>query len=823
MAKYCGDHNSEYQIQATVDFKQICLISGGSLFTKESIWDLKYVQELDKYFVGNLDVGDGDFFSKLETQLELASHQAKILMAEMLWFMLLCPSNIGADSKRSSIKRVFSLSGNKLEDVVDRDIQNKYFSDEVLSGIGSTGTAYNTGRWREVVYLIRFTKSFLLMPKGERNTLLSNHKQFALWLDEIPGNDVRQFRHMMLFLFFPDFHERIFSNTDRCSILLKFTDLNSAQYNKLKVHEIDERLYLLRQKFKDEYQTDQLDYYVEPLKSLWKDDASSNRVKEPTKEYYAMGKDAPQSTAYLNQILYGPPGTGKTYSTIDKAIGILEPGIDTRELDRTQLKSKFDQYVEDGCIHFVTFHQSFSYEDFVEGIKATTSGEGISYTVESGIFKKACEAVSASVSGLSLDEAFNQFVEDIIEKPIVLKTPRGKEFTASYKGGNTTITCMPHASEEKRELPASMAYIKQVLRGVRPDNIYCESYVNGIANYIKSAIPSSGKTFEVGQSFNGYKVSLVSEDIVQLIKPNGNVLPFPMSILRELKDLVEQGQISIEDISNKEWRKADSNIEPYLVNGYPNLVPLLVGHLLSGSGKTGPKPEELQPTVLIIDEINRGNISSIFGELITLIEPSKRAGAEEALSVTLPYSKETLQVPRNLYLIGTMNTADRSLALMDTALRRRFDFVEMMPDVELLDGVEVRGIDIKEMLTIMNKRIEVLYDREHTLGHAFFMPLKKEEDEEKRFALLQNIFSNKILPLLEEYFFEDWAKIRLVLGDNYKATEHQFISENGKDYDTQTLFGANADLDYEVEESKSYFRNHDALSQPRSYIGVYEI
>ena len=187
----------------------------------------------------------------------------------------------------------------------------------------------------------------------------------------------------------------------------------------------------------------------------------------------------------------------------------------------------------------------------------------------------------------------------------------------------------------------------------------------------------------------------------------------------------------------------------------------------------------------------------------------------------MPYSKETFQVPSNLYLIGTMNTADRSLALMDTALRRRFDFVEMMPRVDLLIDVEVKGIDVARMLLKMNQRIEVLYDREHTLGHAFFMQMKYVVDEDQRFALLQSIFANRILPLLEEYFFEDWAKIRLVLGDDGKDTVHQFITENGKDYNAATLFVKNVDPGYELEEQKTYARNDEALAHPEAYLGIY--
>jgi 5-methylcytosine-specific restriction protein B len=736
VAKYCGDMTSELVIQATSELKQKCLINGGSLFTDQAIWASEYVMELDKYFVGNLDAGEGDFFSKLETQIELASPQAKILMAEMLWFMLLCPSNIGSESKRSSFQRVFALSGNELQKVVTNDIQAKYLSDDVLSGVGSAGTAYNTGRWREVVYIIRFTKSFLQLSKNERKALLSDYKQFTLWLDQIPENAVRQLRHMMLFLFFPDFHERIFGNTDRRSILLKFTDLTSAQYNKLKVHEIDERLYLLRQKFEDEYQTDQLDYYAEPLKSLWKDDASSNRVKEPIKEYYAMNKDTPQSTVYLNQILYGPPGTGKTFSTIDKALSILDPVFlkENREL-RSKIKTRFDELTKQGRIHFVTFHQSFSYEDFVEGLRANSNDGAISYDVEPGVFKTAC--IRADIGFSEKIDAFDQAIVRLIERceqlndRLKLKSLRGRSFSIEYSGGNTFKVFPESTENENPNYVASISNVKKLYLTGSKKGIYNQSYVEGLLIFLKK---------ELG-------------------------LP-----------------------------EYDANAVARRDN---------------------------EPVVLIIDEINRGNISSIFGELITLIEPSKRAGAEEALSVTLPYSKETFQVPSNLYLIGTMNTADRSLALMDTALRRRFDFVEMMPDVELLKDVNVKGIDIPRMLTIMNKRIEVLYDREHTLGHAFFMPLKYEKDENKCFDLLQGIFSNKILPLLEEYFFEDWAKIRLVLGDENKATDYQFITENGKDYDAQALFGENVDLGYEIEERKSYIRNDAASAHPETYLGIY--
>ena len=208
-----------------------------------------------------------------------------------------------------------------------------------------------------------------------------------------------------------------------------------------------------------------------------------------------------------------------------------------------------------------------------------------------------------------------------------------------------------------------------------------------------------------------------------------------------------------------------------------------------------------KPYVLIIDEINRGNTSRIFGELITLIESTKRAGQDEAMDVILPYSQERFTVPDNLYIIGTMNTADRSLALIDTALRRRFDFIEMMPEPELLADIQIDKIDIKEMLTTINDRIEALYDREHTIGHAFFMKL----NDESTLQDLAYIFKNNILPLLEEYFFEDWDKIIKVLGNSDVYTEK------------------NVNLGQGFENTgKNYQRNNSALDKADTYINIYK-
>ena len=205
---------------------------------------------------------------------------------------------------------------------------------------------------------------------------------------------------------------------------------------------------------------------------------------------------------------------------------------------------------------------------------------------------------------------------------------------------------------------------------------------------------------------------------------------------------------------------------------------------------------------IFIDEINRGNISKIFGELITLIEPSKRLGADDEIMVELPYSKEKFGVPSNLYIIGTMNTADRSIALMDTALRRRFEFVEMMPEYDTLNETIIEGINVGEMLKTINERIEYLYDRDHTIGHAYFINVSD-------LKTLANVFKNKILPLLQEYFYDDWEKIRLVLGDS------QFIKEKKP---ANALFKSGTDY---INDKILYEIDKEAFYDKQNYLKIY--
>jgi 5-methylcytosine-specific restriction protein B len=425
----------------------------------------------------------------------------------------------------------------------------------------------------------------------------------------------------------------------------------------------------------------------------------------------------------LNQILYGPPGAGKTHNAINHALSIVN-GREVSELiaeqkadpaKRVEAKKIFDELVAKGQIQFVTFHQSYSYEDFVEGIKSVVNAEGqVEYKIEDGIFKRIChEAGKRSSPSLSFEDAYELFVDEVETK--------GDKFE-----------------------------LKSLVQG-KPFNVKMSSLGNC------KAIPKTKNATEM-----------------TITKSN-------------LKSYIESGVI-------KDWKTYTTPIGEYIREKY-----ISKSKTVDNSDKN---------YVLIIDEINRGNISKIFGELITLIEKSKRLGETEALKVKLTYSgaesQEDFGVPNNLFILGTMNSADKSIALVDTALRRRFEFIEYVADQTLLSN-NVEGINLQELLKTINSRIEILLDKDHKIGHAYLINVESKNQ-------LCEAFRNRIIPLLEEYLFGDYEKIQLVLGDNteYNKTKENRAVINNPSSDQRNLFGKDIDG---FEEKTIYQLNDNILLQ----------
>ncbi|WP_233709986.1 MULTISPECIES: McrB family protein [unclassified Helicobacter] len=391
-----------------------------------------------------------------------------------------------------------------------------------------------------------------------------------------------------------------------------------------------------------------------------------------------------------NQILYGPPGTGKTFSVADKAIEILDPSKlgDSREM----IKKIFDTYKNQGQIEFITFHQSYSYEDFIEGIRPKISDRGeVSYEIKDGIFKKICKKALENYNNslknleeLQEEEEITKKVEDFLDHLIeneikIQKTKKGEFFVSDYDKHRIYIS----TKDTKIDIAPSMDEFIRIIKS-------------------KKDFASSKEMAK----------EVFGEDNQQQKRT------YLFHLFKLFKNFKDEKKYEIKNIEN-----------------------------------------HLKPYVLIIDEINRGNVSKIFGELITLIEEDKRIGNDEELRVTLPYSQEEFGIPKNLYIIGTMNTADRSITSLDIALRRRFDFIEVMPDSSKLEKEVVDGINLKDLLDSMNERIRYLYDREKMIGHAFFLKVENKED-------LKRIFQKKIVPLLQEYFYNDYERIDVILNHN---------------------------------------------------------
>lgn len=429
----------------------------------------------------------------------------------------------------------------------------------------------------------------------------------------------------------------------------------------------------------------------------------------------------------LNQILFGSPGTGKTYNTKRLAVEIIEGRkFSNSKEDRDEILKLYDRYIENKQIRFTTFHQSLSYEDFIEGIKPKTKNERVYYEIEDGIFLKSCSQAkdswinskSQNVGQLPFDDAF-EMLKDEWEEDNEIKFPLKKE------GSEYTVLQFGDKSIRFKK--------------------------------------SSGGT--------GHTLSI-----------------------NTLKEIY--------------YKQRD-----FPIKGVGIYYPALIDKLRSYSFPSYTK-QPLKNFVFIIDEINRGNVSSIFGELITLVEDDKRFGMKEEIQVTLPYSGDSFSVPANLYIIGTMNTADRSVEALDTALRRRFSFVEMKSDPFVLRNLEnggmiENGIDLVKMLEIINKRIEILIDKDHQIGHSYFINVNNLSE-------LKYTFKNKIVPLLEEYFYGDLGKIGLVLGERF--IEIQDVKQNKG---ILSNFKAYEDVDFLTDKKLFNVRNTDYLN-PIDFMSIYE-
>ena len=472
--------------------------------------------------------------------------------------------------------------------------------------------------------------------------------------------------------------------------------------------------------------------------------------------------------APTNLILYGPPGTGKTFATAREAVKLCSPGVNAD--DRAAVEAEYRRLVEARQVEFVTFHQSYSYEDFVEGLRPPVSSKedegsedksGFRLEVSPGIFHTI--ATRAAASKGSTGKSFDLTGRRVFKMSIG-EASNPDDAYLFEEALNKGYTFLGYGELDWSD--ARFADRQAIIDAWR------KSPPPGVTPSVHSGWVQFHDKFR-----NAVKVG----DLLVISKGNGT-----FRAIGEVKGEYEFAPRPEEDYAHRravEWLWSDPvglpvqellNDKRFMMKSIYelnradlNLVALQ--RLISTGGEGGGPPE---PFVLIIDEINRANISKVFGELITLLEPDKRLTPDGGgLRVRLPYSEEAFGVPANLHVIGTMNTADRSIALLDTALRRRFEFRELMPDPDLpeLKAASVRcGVELGKLLRTLNDRIEYLFDREHQIGHAYFIKCGSRDE-------LDDVMRHRVIPLLAEYFYEDWSKVALVLGDADTAKPGRFL------------------------------------------------
>ena len=481
--------------------------------------------------------------------------------------------------------------------------------------------------------------------------------------------------------------------------------------------------------------------------------------------------------AATNLILYGPPGTGKTYATAWEAVRLCLGDAVAEPLrnDRDALMAEYRRLAGEGRIEFVTFHQSFSYEDFVEGLRPTTRNEdegddervstsgGFSLKPHAGVFKIVSERArldtgdapakrldrSRPIYKIALGQRGSQ--EDRIRK--------GLDGGLIHLGWGGDIDWSDERFDDFEEIRKAWNDQKDPDASGKDPNIeMLYAFRSGlqIGDYV---VISDGR-----DSFRAF--GRVSGEYYY--DADADFHPHRRSVEWIWRD--DNGAERAPFYSRNFRRQSAYRLDPDRID-WDALEAAVID----------PNAERpvagARPHVLIIDEINRANISKVFGELITLLEVDKRLGCENEVRVRLPYSATSFGVPANLHIIGTMNTADRSIALLDTALRRRFTFRELMPDIaELrralaarqLDAANLDGVDLCKLLHTLNERIEYLFDREHQIGHAYFTGCRSRAD-------VESVMRHKVIPLLAEYFYEDWSKVAAVLGDGDGANGSHFL------------------------------------------------
>ena len=772
-------HRSPEALEAARLWRDRCWMADGSILSDRALWTSENLGYLDRHFVQNLDEGTRSFLEKLHDQLAPTPPAVRQLAAEVLWILYLSVSDTSMKgaTKRLQILQVWGWSGEALPD-------SPMLGAPLETGFANPGTAFQTSRWREFAFCVELARDWKALPEIQRSAIMSSPWEFAGWVDRHPAGTNRQFRHMLLYLLFPEFFERVMTGSHKEQILRRLGP-RFGMIGDIDFHDrttVDQALHQLRPRLEEHYQAEVVDYYEIPVRADWMD--------LPTKQSTDVEVDR---------------------TTLEEA----------REWQHTRLGNRRAWLLApaEGARLWPDFQR--------EGI-AAIGWDDLTQLGELTSYEAVYEALRGLYGGNPTNDAnaCYQFAHEIKPGDLII-AKQGRSALLGYG-----VVTSPYRYDESRPeyrhvvdvrwehtgrwtLPAEHRMVVKTLTDMTPYPRWLHAALgrmDGVIPPRSAAAPPPGGRVEpdvrtVGGTANegeevrgGFKTAMAGDPAAPPTPPLTPAPPAePYPLERALEELF-MGQDQFTGILDALARRKNlilegapgvgktfvarriawallgerDNARVQMVQfhqsyAYEDFVqgwrPQAAGFTLQDGvfhrfcRKAAADPEQ-RDHVFIIDEINRGNLSKIFGELMMLIEADKR-GPDYA--VPLAYSPgDTFFVPENLYVLGMMNTADRSLAMVDYALRRRFSFVRLQPAFgadqfsnylselgasdALVQRIVLRMTELNQAIA-QDPRMGTGYE----IGHSFFVPGDRAGNLDD--AWYERVVRQEIEPLLHEYWF----------------------------------------------------------------------
>ncbi|MHC4143592.1 MAG: AAA family ATPase [Planctomycetota bacterium] len=807
MSRYHPQGISAQILQAADHWKNVALLSDKSVFREDSVWNAENFASLDRHFVQNLNWAEGDYMEKLKGQLKEAPVDARILAAEMHWLMLLCPSSIKPPKKRKTFQQIWEWSGEPAP------MDSPWLANAVLLGFGSAGTAFNIQRWREFMFFIRFMQAFNELSVKNKKQLLSNGWSLAEWMTGLPEADARQLRHMLLYMLFPDSFERIFGGSDRKAIIRAFTGKSRPEVKQMSALQIDRVLYEIRQKQEAEQGSTDIDFYISPLREMWKQSDFATQTKSVKRDHVLsaleeIDKDGIPSDAASStyDLIYRSERYPPKY-----VLSLAVAQATGEELDRStfsggeesqafKLLRKLGFHIERKDFLSELAGKFIAQADAQENLRVSEypkkyRGLDVHVSFGKGNYARV-PWISFAGYGQTTPEGIYPVVLYYKTHNLLVVANGISETNApklKWQGVNDRKTISAYFEEKVGATPErygeSFAHDVFDLDGELDTNAFAKALDTVIGDYHGQMVETP-KTPEVeSQDLEPYGVDEAMEGLFVARENFEDIL----ALLKLKKNIIVQGPPGVGKtffckrlayaLMGEQAQDRLGMVQFHQSYSYEDFIQ---GYRPSGIGfqlKNGIFYEFCQRAindpagsyVFVIDEINRGNLSKVFGELMMLIEPDKR-GQEWAIPLAYAESSDDkFYIPENLFLIGLMNTADRSLAMVDYALRRRFGFVDLLPGFHtdefrgflIEQGAEPALVDrIVNRLGQLNKKISE--DKTNLgpgfcVGHSFFCAIP--DDTAPNNAWYERIVRTEIAPLLKEYWFDNPSQAESLVRD----------------------------------------------------------